>query len=65
MLEKAADVVKQPLFFAQCLDIGGDFRAAVRGHVGEHVVFNLMAQVAAHDVKKAPAFQISRARQLA
>ena len=63
--EQRSGVVRQRVAFAEVLDPWGDLGVAGARHVGEQVVLDLVAEVAAHDVKERAAVDVGRAEQLA
>ena len=63
--EQAAPVVGKAIFAAQGLDPGRHLRVAVCGHVGEQMVFDLVAQVTGQDVEEPTAREVAGTRELA
>jgi hypothetical protein len=56
LLVQGAAVVRQPVALADRADLGGDLGVAVRRNVREHMVLDLVAEIAAQHVEQpAPA----------
>ncbi len=65
LLRERARVVGQPVALADVLDLRRDLRVAGARHVGEQVVLDLVAEVAADDVEQRAAVDVRRADELA
>ncbi|OBA48065.1 hypothetical protein A5789_03185 [Nocardia sp. 852002-51101_SCH5132738] len=57
--------VRQIEFFAQRTHAGGDLPVPVAGQVREQVMFDLVAQIAAHEGLNPPGIEVRRAQHLA